>query len=249
MELPYHDRVVAFVDILGFESLVVRLAEDPTLHGKILSALREVKSYKQIAGNRAFAQKNVEVSVFSDSIAISGRREHFFDVLWSCLGLQSRLLVLGVLIRGGVSSGLTVHEDDILYGAGMIKAYRIESRSAIYPRIVIDPQLFGDISKRAKDMLLTQDNDGMWFIDPFADGLLPPGSEELLEDGWDPNHVALVNLGRVIESELASLNDANHIMKWQWLENYRGRALDYLAVHGKPRIFHQMETNRKEGHS
>jgi hypothetical protein len=249
MNLPYHDRVVAFVDILGFESLVGRLAEDPKLHEKILTALREIKNYKQIAGNKAFAQKNIEVSVFSDSIAISARREHLFDVLWSCLGLQSRMLVLGVLTRGGVSNGLTVHEDDILYGAGIIKAYRIESRSAIYPRIVIDPQMVGDIPEGAKHMLLTQDNDGMWFIDPFADGLLPPGSEALLEDGWDPNHVALVELGKDIEAELATLNDANHIMKWQWLENYRRVALAYLEAHGKPRIFHHMEKNRTRRHS
>ncbi|MFD2304519.1 hypothetical protein ACFSYE_15220, partial [Roseibacillus ishigakijimensis] len=164
MKVNYSPRVVAFIDILGFSSLVSRLRDDQDLHTKVFTALRMIGGYKRIAGKTAYAQQNLEVSVFSDSIVISAESEHLFDVLWACLGLQSQLLTLGVLLRGGVSSGHLIHKDDILYGEGMLKAYHLENGAAIYPRIIIDPSLEATVSNQHREMLLTQDNDGLWFI-------------------------------------------------------------------------------------
>jgi hypothetical protein len=240
----YHDRVVAFIDILAFTSLVARLENDVELHSKLQSALKAIRVYKEIAGKEQYAQKNLEVSVFSDSIVISAEPKHLFDVIWSSMGLQSRLLTLGVLTRGGISIGKTVHEKDILYGEGMIKAYRLETGAAIYPRVVIDPTLIVQIPEAYRERFLTQDYDGLWFVDCFADGLLPPGSDALVEDGWDPHHVALLELGKLIEQEILRTRDADHQMKWQWLERQRSHALQYLEKHGAPRIFHQMKLHR-----
>lgn len=238
METPYQERVVAFIDIIGFSDLVSRLEEDPALHRRLFSALRAIKFYKEIAGDAQFAQKNLEASIFSDSIAISAAPEHVFDVVWACLGLQSRLLVMGVLTRGGVSSGFTVHQNDILYGSGMIRAYKLESGAAVYPRIIIDSDLVSRFTSGQKAMFLNEGQDGLWFIDPFAQGLLPPNSESLLEDGWDPNEVALEQLGKDIKRELQLATDDSRRMKWQWLERQRIRAVAFLKQNGRPRAFH-----------
>lgn len=91
--------------------------------------------------NQHTAQKDLEVSVFSDCVAISAESDNPHDVIWTAIHLQSSLLVLGILTRGGISKGKLVHKDDLLYGDGMIKAYKLESKAAVYPRILVGQEL------------------------------------------------------------------------------------------------------------
>ena len=163
--LSYEDRIVAFVDILGFRSLVGRLQSDPKLHRQLHGALSAIKSFKSIAGDPQTAQKELEASVFSDSIVISGATSELHAVIWTCLGLQTRLLAFGVLTRGGISRGPTHHKEDVLFGEGMIKAYDLESKAAIYPRVVVDPQLVSEFPEVQRLMLLNLDVDGQAMIE------------------------------------------------------------------------------------
>ncbi|MFD2303496.1 hypothetical protein, partial [Roseibacillus ishigakijimensis] len=80
-----------------------------------------------------------------------------------------------------------------------------------------------------------------WFIDQFADGLLPSDADALLEDGWDPNEIALENLEQFLRQELSDAKSANVRMKLNWLQSRRQEAAEYLRTHGKPRIFHLWE--------
>ena len=44
-EFPeYKDKIVAFLDILGFESLIFSLSNQPELHKRINRALEEIKA-------------------------------------------------------------------------------------------------------------------------------------------------------------------------------------------------------------
>ena len=135
----YMERIVAFVDILGFGALVSSLSSNPELHGRLHYALTYIKSYRASSHSENSAQSNLEISVFSDSIAISSEPLDAFRVIWSCGWLNAELLQAGILTRGGISIGPTIHKDDVLYGEGMLKAYKLESNAAIYPRIVVDP--------------------------------------------------------------------------------------------------------------
>lgn len=64
--IPYDRRIVAFIDILGFKALVAALSSDRSFQAKLHRALREIKTYKQLAGDASTAQQDIEVSVFSD---------------------------------------------------------------------------------------------------------------------------------------------------------------------------------------
>lgn len=138
MNITYDTRVVAFVDILGFESLIQHLENNEVLHRKVHGALKQIKNVKVLSLQSITAQNDLEVSVFSDSIAISAPKDNYHGVIWSSIHLQSTLLTLGILTRGGISCRKTVHKDDILYGEGMIRAYKLESRTAFYPRVLAD---------------------------------------------------------------------------------------------------------------
>lgn len=248
MNITFDTRIVAFVDILGFGSLVQHLENDEVLHRKVYSALKRIKDVKASSLQGNTAQSELEVSVFSDSIAISATKDNYHSVIWSTIHLQSTLLTLGVLTRGGISCGKTVHEDDILYGEGMIRAYKLESRAAVYPRILVDRSVLDLTNDGYRSTFFRKDTDGLWHLDPFSIGLLPGDSNALVEDGWDPHEVGLRELERAIGKSLSELTNLDQIAKWNWLEEKRLYAVEEYKSLGKPRFwvaFDKMHTHDK----
>ena len=214
---PYLERIVAFVDILGFGALVSSLSSKPELHGRLFYALTYIKSYRKTSRTGKIVQDNLEVSVFSDSIAISSDPLDASRVIWACGWLHSQLLYSGILTRGGISVGPTIHENDVLYGEGLLKAHKIESTAAFYPRIVVDPELLPRLSIPMKSNFLGQDSDGLWFVDPFKFDAMPGGAEELASDGYDPREVYFEELGRHIALAIKEAKQIDHLAKWNWL--------------------------------
>jgi hypothetical protein len=173
----------------------------------------------------------LEISVFSDSIAISSEPFDAFGVIWACGWLHAQLLYSGILTRGGISIGETIHQDDVLYGEGMLKAYHLESNAAVYPRIVVDPALLPRLSIGMKNKLLELDSDGLWFVDPFKFDAMPGGAEDLASDGYDPREVYFAELGRHIASAIDGAKQVDHLAKWNWLANrYRIAAEKYSST-------------------
>lgn len=214
----YEDRIVAFIDILGFGALVVSLAEQPELHERLFYALTHIKSYKMTSQMDNTAHSDLEVSVFSDSIVMSAEKHNFNRIIWASGWLHAQLLGSGILTRGGISFGKTVHTDDILYGEGMLKAYKIESNAAVYPRIVLDPALINQIKGPSKYVFLKKDSDGLWFVDPFCFDPIFEGGNELAADGYDPHEIYLDQLSKHIENGIENAKQVDHFSKWTWLK-------------------------------
>ena len=241
MTIPLNERIVAFIDILGFESLVRDLEKDERLHRRLQYALQDIKRVKISSLTENTAQKDLEVSVFSDCVAISAERDNYHGVIWTAIHLQSSLLVLGILTRGGISKGGLVHEDDILYGEGMIKAYKLESKAAIYPRILIDLEIIELTNEYYRSVFFRQDMDGLWYLNPFSIGLVPGGADELAADGWDPHEAGLKELKRYVDKSVSSLTKPDQIAKWNWIERKRVEAAEQLKVLGKPKFWIEFE--------
>lgn len=241
MTIPLNERIVAFIDILGFESLVRDLEKDERLHQRLQYALQDIKRVKISSLNENTAQKDLEVSVFSDCVAISAERDNYHGVIWTAIHLQSSLLVLGILTRGGISKGGLVHEDDILYGEGMIKAYKLESKAAIYPRILIDREIIELTNEYYRSVFFQQDMDGLWHLNLFSIGLVPGGANELAADGWDPHEVGLKELKRYVDKSVSTLTEPDQIAKWNWIERKRVEAAEQLKVFGKPKFWIEFE--------
>ena len=137
----YEERVIAFVDILGFGTLVDRSENEPDLPRKIFQALssihptsiqdelvntvnvefctpEEVGRVREMARMMAVAQQKmhpVHISYFSDSLVISARAD---DVVASqmVLDLLTKISAMmwmshGLLLRGGVTIGSLIHSD------------------------------------------------------------------------------------------------------------------------------------------
>lgn len=215
----YDVKIVAFIDILGFENLISSLSDNPPLHKRLYYALSRIKSVRESSLASNTAQSNLDVSTFSDSIVISSSPKDIFDIIWACGWLQAQLLGDGILTRGGISQGLTLHENDILYGEGMLKAYKIESNAAIYPRIVFDPEIVESLNSNIKDKFLAEDIDGLWFIDPFKFEAWVGNADELVADGYDPRELYFEGLEGHIQKGISNCNKVDHLAKWTWLKN------------------------------
>ncbi|NWO06596.1 MAG: hypothetical protein HLX50_13180 [Alteromonadaceae bacterium] len=243
-EIPeYKERIVAFIDILGFESLILSLSSRPELHERVHQALSEIRSTRDSSLRENTAQSDLEVNQFSDSIAISAEptKEGYFSVIWACGWLHANLLYSGILTRGGITVGPTVHESDLIYGDAMIRAYRIESSAAVYPRIVVDDQIFKDPGIGARKAYLAQDVDGLWFIDPFEFEASCPGAAELAADGYDPREIYFNELGKHIEFGLSTAARVDHKSKWQWLKNRHEVAFKFHKSGGKTLFLRSLE--------
>ena len=132
MEIVYEEKVVAFIDVLGFSNLVYNDKVDP------------ISKYYEIIltdFKKAASKNELKFLLISDSIVVHAplNKKDFLTVVKVLSDLQHRLLIQGILVRGGISYGnLYVNdEDNIIVGTGMINAYNLESK-AIYPRIIID---------------------------------------------------------------------------------------------------------------
>lgn len=141
----YQERFTAFLDILGFTELIGRTATIPpeVPIEKIIVALdipRPAEEGQMLIGNAGdISKSDHKMAQFSDSLIIS--TENTAAGLLHLVNHVERIafsfLKLGFLCRGGISKGLLYHEKNIAFGPAMIEAYHLESKKALYPRIIL----------------------------------------------------------------------------------------------------------------
>jgi hypothetical protein len=158
-------RLVAFIDILGFKNLVLNnfnsILEILSSYQNEASRISHFESHlmKQLntdkltdeqKSNALYDLKNqdMQISMFSDSIVISysNHRNNFtysiIELFDKIKDLQDLLNSFNVFLRGGITYGKLYHKGSICFGEAMIKAYTIESKVAIYPRIIVDSEIY-----------------------------------------------------------------------------------------------------------
>ena len=130
----YEKRIVAFMDILGFSTMVEDSKVDTTMRRKIKKATEIVReSFRPSDEDR-------KVTTFSDSAVVSYKLKStasLFYLLMDIIHLQLDLGNLGIMIRGGIATGDCYHDGRIIFGPAMNEAYRLESKVAKWPRVVI----------------------------------------------------------------------------------------------------------------
>lgn len=223
----YEDRLVAFIDILGFANLVTKMSKDQELHKRVHKTLTFLQSHRESWKTDKIETSDLEISVFSDSIAISSEIDAGYLLFWNCAWLQSQLLLSGILTRGGISVGPTFHKSDVLYGEGMLKAYQIECKAAVYPRLVVDPEILPRLEDLIKMSFLNQDTDGLWFINFFR--LYADGDLEEEEYEYENCAAKFEKIGNHISLGTKNATQADHLAKWKWIENrYEVAKKDYV---------------------
>lgn len=170
-EIRYEKRCCAFVDFLGFKNFVKNKKAEEIY--KVISTLSDENKK-----NSENVFENLKYQAFSDNIFLSTPHTKF-DIITLCLQVNwlfMRALQNGVLIRGAITVG-DIHQDDnknIVFGDALIETYELESKIAIYPRVILSKSAHSFIEANDADILeqyFRQSKDGIWFLHIFVDNV------------------------------------------------------------------------------
>ncbi len=151
----YENAIVTFIDILGFRDIVLNSSCTD------VESILERIEYFTDAGERDpdYAHFSIDPAVytFSDSIIRIrpieryGNRHYpvglLFHELLDLVHVQGGLSYNGILLRGAVSYGSIRITDTRVFGPALIRAYELEKNCALYPRIIIDPELISEFQR------------------------------------------------------------------------------------------------------
>lgn len=160
--IHYERRMVVFFDVLGWRSQIDRAGNDPEKIGLLSLLPRLLKlnliGEMSVAGDR-------KLTAFSDCAAVSMPYDEA-DIERTLSGLCAIVVgaaAMGFFIRGGVTVGDLYHDDEVIFGPALNRAYELEV-SGGPPRIILDMDIdaFRHLSM---EPLFNEGN--LLFLDPF----------------------------------------------------------------------------------
>lgn len=239
----YEECIVTFIDILGFRDI---------LNSKTAAEVRQLLSFfreeatlyaddESTDGSKRITSA-VKTEIVSDAV-VRARTIHtdykagaLFQELLDLVFIQATCIENGILIRGALTID-NVHVgkqlEGPIFGPGLVKAYQMEEREAVYPRIIVDEEVIDRFrndkslwreghnqSQEAASVndLLKSDEAGLnyvdylgavkWDMDSYAGYLeFLEAHKRLIENS------SSMDLGRVVRR------------KYAWLKNYHNRKL------------------------
>ena len=194
----FEDCFLAYLDILGFKN---RVKEAKSNFKEVVSLVEALKTMSEFEAryekNTRTGKVEIRCSLFSDNIALMIKANdddlpHLFLIVRY---LHDRLLEQNLCLRGAIVRGKMYWPErgrNILLGPAIINAYELESKAAIYPRIVINRELYNHI-KNAKipafpvsengnlTDFIRRDKDGIYFFNVLNPNILRKRGEKLKE--------------------------------------------------------------------
>jgi len=228
-EPKYEDRYCAYVDILAFKALVAELRAVPSRLETIRTLLKKIRDPydERYIG---FGDTDLRVQSISDAVAFSVRpTPQGFSVLCAALReLSLALLHEGYFTRGAVCKGLLYHDESMVFGEALIKAYRLESEVVRFPRIMLTKDIVDEATaSESKDDLverIKQATDGPYFLHIlWRLGMLLDVRRERPADASepDPSLSYYTNMRDKLQLRLdESIDTPKHFEKVQWFANY-----------------------------
>jgi hypothetical protein len=246
------DHFVLYIDLLGTSDAANNWNEEkiPPLID-LLSEISNSRAAFDIKGNAredgSYAiDITPDVSTFSDHIVASyptyiieeARDIHsqlpdlmldmVLERVQKIVGIIAiKALNIGLLIRGGLTIGKLYHSEGVVFGEGMVDAYKLESRVAIYPRIVVSPRIYSLIPQSNKKLLATmsaakllKDRDGIWHLNYFSrlDSLMQGiGKNQNDIENWRKTSI------ETIDAQIKSFEKSerlNELEKWSWFKEH-----------------------------
>jgi hypothetical protein len=164
----YEDRVLAFVDVLGWKDLIDQSVSQPAVFELILGATSTIRlpSLLTDGDDSAAEDGDVHAAHFSDTFVLSAPPEEgAITILLSYVrSLCSVLLKAGHYTRGAIVRGALFHRHDVIFGPALVEAYLLEKNCAKYPRIVVTPEAEHCLRSN-QDTFVAVDRDGAHFLD------------------------------------------------------------------------------------
>ncbi|HCT9096787.1 TPA: hypothetical protein OUB62_004205 [Serratia liquefaciens] len=248
--MNYEQRIVAFIDILGFKSLLNDTLDKSGNDNEVkidaiisaYDAIRDIWDLDQAPGllnNHTTETK--KISIFSDCLVVSFAVDQPGGVFSTLLEIKLLIMTLvskKILCRGAVSIGKFIHTDNYLFGPALVEAYMLESKAAMYPRVILDHTVIEAGAQNRNEnhnfseeqeyvqSLLEQDSDGMFYIDYFFKAQI-----DLDDPKYDfPDYID--NLADIIRKGLMGSSHhskADIRVKYSWMRERFNKMVDIVT--------------------
>ena len=158
--LKYQYRIVAFLDVLGFKSMLYKFEKEALENGKeddkkLVSpkATNFVNVFKEVTN--LMDEFDCNYYLFSDNICLTVDPHHdkslIVDILFTISNLFRKFSQMGFFLRGGIDYGLMLDEKSIAMGVPLANAYIMESKKAIFPRVIMSDRFIQFIDDKSFD--------------------------------------------------------------------------------------------------
>jgi hypothetical protein len=217
--ISYRDAIVTFIDILGFQSFVTDKSAD-----QVASAIARLQQSVQSApaGARrrtaARAIRSSRVHAFSDCVVrvrpfdnTDDQGPTFIRELADLASIQASLAGAGVFVRGGVTIDKVHSSETVVFGPGLIRAYKLENELAHVPRIIVDPAAIQRFRERpipksrmrseitSMRRSIRQADDGLWFVDYLRAGAAALGEEAAIRSFLKQHRVQVTDAATAVD--------------------------------------------------
>lgn len=168
----YSHRAVAFLDILGFQEFLKNFENEAKVNYEvgleITTNLKEGKdtqnfieaSYFSSSANAFLEVFDAAISkldaekfscyLFSDNICITAQgsgNKIYVELLLTISELYYEFMQRGYFLRGGIDYGLFIDRSLIALGLPLANAYLMESKEAVFPRILLSKAFVDELNK------------------------------------------------------------------------------------------------------
>lgn len=193
------ERFVAFIDILGFKEVVKSIEADNSSGNPNLSKIKSILNFmneetyepnysadlpiyvETVQGLIERELGDPRLTYVSDCIVISAEAtlDGFKGLSRKIHKITADLAIDGVFCRGAISKGLLYHQGKVMFGSAYNRAYQLEERAAIFPRIIVDPDVLDFFDLTDGKMPLAPaffgiDEDGYYYQRYWTWFLFPP---------------------------------------------------------------------------
>lgn len=142
----------------------------------------------------------IQFGFFSDCFVFSVPTSYQGRIYSLVSEIMCLLLKQGFALRGGIAAGKLFHQDHVVFGPALIRAYDIEQGEAKFARVLVDPSALAAAGRNEHDAVI-QDHLGNWVIDPFPWIATTEESQmqDFLRQCFDPGTTIAVISGKVQE--------------------------------------------------
>lgn len=185
--LDTEQRIVGFVDILGFSEAIAEYDRDPqsNLLRHIRDALNTAVQFSlEFAKNFSSRKTNrFEYRLFSDCLCLSNpffenKNDfllEFVSLITTVSSYQLTLMGQELFVRGGISIGSYYADNTMILSGGLVKSAALE-KDAIYPRVVLDNEIVNrlkgysieELNELGVSKAILLDTEGKAFLDPIG---------------------------------------------------------------------------------
>lgn len=233
--IKYVKNIVLYLDLLGFANQ----AEDPknveTIH-KLLNVFKSNES-DGAAVEITFSSKggikklNPIIHAFSDHIIISRSIEDLPEKisLSECMQMFFQGIAIfasiaidhGFLFRGGLTINDLYNKGDIIFGPGLNEAYKLESKAAIFPRVILSTNIVNHNEFTLLNEYLILDRDGKYYVD-YLDLIFTGIGLEKIEKF---KLIAAENINK-----FQNCGRGEIVEKWEWFKQYLNEKLNKYNI-------------------